>query len=212
MKKGQVSIEFLFVFAVLLVLLAYSIQNTTFQEGSPSVETLQVQIAIEEKGLANAISGAISQVYSQGPGSKTTAYVKLVYLRKPDYLKKAWGVTDPVVFITYGSLPGYENGTYVMVLNGNKTTEVILTGGNKNAFWSWAMYQRDLVSDENVWGGSSARVNIENETRTVYGLRLNPSGIPPVVKIVVEWNPDLPNSWTFNSTAGEIRININPGG
>ncbi|MCD6525346.1 MAG: class III signal peptide-containing protein [Thermococcus sp.] len=211
-KKGQVSIEFLFIFAILLILLAYSVKNTTFQQGSQSIETLRVQIALEEKELANTISGAISQVYSQGPGSKTTAYVKLVYLRKPDYLEKVWGVTDPVIFITYGQPLNDGNGTYVMVLNGNKTTEVILTGGNKNAFWTRALYQRDLVRDKDVWDGSSASVDFGTGATTVYGLRLNPSEIPPTIKIVVEWNPDKPDRWKFNSTAGKLLININPGG
>jgi len=211
-KKGQVSLEFLFVFAILLILLAYSVRNTTFQQGSQSIETLRVQIALEEKELANTISGAISQAYSQGPGSKTTVYVKLVYLRKPYYLEKVWGVTDPVVFVTYGQHLTDGNGTYVIVINGTGTTNVVLTGGDKNAFWTRALYQRDLMWNSTVWGGSSASVDFGTGATTVYGLRLNPSTIPPVIKVVVEWNPDLPNSWAFNSTSGELRININPGG
>ncbi len=211
-KKGQVSIEFLFIFAILLILLAYSVQNTTFQPGSQSVEAIKVQIAIEEKELANTISGAISQAYSQGPGSKTTVYVKLVYLRKPYYLEKVWSVTDPAIFITYGQHFADGNGTYVVVLNGTGTTKVILTGGDKNAFWTGALYQRNLLGNSTVWGGSSASVDFGTGATTVYGLKLDPTTIPPVLRVVVEWNPDLPNSWAFNSTAGELRININPGG
>ncbi len=210
-KKGQISLEFLFIFAILLILLAYSVKNTTFQQGSQSIETLRVQIALEEKELANTISGAISQAYSQGPGSKTTVYVKLVYLRKPYYLEKVWGVADPMIFVTYGQHLNDGNGTYVMVLNGTGTTKVILTGGNKNAFWTRALYQRDFLGNSTVWGGSSASVDFGTGVTMVYGLRLNPSTIPPVLRVVVEWNPDLPNSWAFNSTAGELMININPG-
>ena len=211
-KKGQISLEFLFIFAILLILLAYSVKNTTFQQGSQSIETLRVQIALEEKELANTISGAISQAYSQGPGSKTTVYVKLVYLRKPYYLEKVWGVADPMIFVTYGQHLNDGNGTYVMILNGTGTTKVILTGGNKNTFWTRALYQRDLLGNSTVWGGSSASVDFGTGVTTVYGLRLDPSTIPQVLKVVVEWNPDLPNSWVFNSTAGELMININPGG
>lgn len=211
-KKGQISLEFLFVFAILLILLAYSVRNTTFQSGSQSVETLKVQVALEEKELANSISGAISQAYSQGPGSKTTVYVKLVYLRKRYYLEKVWNVKDPTIFITYGPHFQDGNGTYVTVLNGTGTTNIVLTGGEKNTFWTRSLYQKDLLSNSTAWGGSSASVNLGSGATTVYGLRIIPADIPPLLKIVVEWNPDVPDTWEFNATEGEIRININPGG
>lgn len=211
-KKGQVSLEFLFVFAILLILLAYSVRNTTFQLGSQSVETLKVQVALEEKELANSISGAISQAYSQGPGSKTTVYVKLVYLRKGYYLEKAWNVNDPLIFITYGSHFLDGNGTYVTVLNGTGTTNLVLTGGEKNTFWTRSLYQKDLLSNSTVWGGSSASVDFGTGATTVYGLKIVSTDLPPLLKIVAEWNPDVPDRWEFNATTGEIRININPGG
>ena len=59
--RAQISLEFLFIFGLLTILLLYSVRNVSFSEGSPSVENLRIQIALEEKGLANAISNTISQ-------------------------------------------------------------------------------------------------------------------------------------------------------
>ena len=214
-KRGQVTLEFLFIFGLLTVLLLYSINATTFRQGSPSVENLRMQVAVEEKGLANAISNTINQVYAQGPGSKATAYVRLVYLRNGDYLEKAWGVSNPKIFVTYGTLSGASsaNGTYVIVVNGSGTTNAVLSGGNKNVFLSPSMFQKDFVSNTSVWNPSqSVALNIGGGSFHYRGLIIGPTSLPSSLRIVVEWNPDNPDSWTYDSAKGELRININPGG
>ena len=209
LRRGQVTLEFLFIFSLLTILLLYSINATTFRQGSPSVENLRMQVAVEEKGLASAISNTISQVYAQGPGSKATSYVSLVYLRNEDYLKKAWGVSDPKIFITYGPYASDGNGTYVVVVNGSGTTNIFLQGDNKNTFWSRSMYPAVLLYDKLVW---SPRESIKVGSTTVYGLKIGPEDLPSSLRIVVEWNPDNPDSWTYDSAKGELRININVGG
>jgi len=214
-RRGQVTLEFLFIFSLLTILLLYSINATTFRQGSPSVENLRMQVAVEEKGLANAISNTISQVYAQGPGSKATSYVSLVYLRNEDYLKKAWGISDPKIFITYGALSGASsaNGTYVIVVNGSGITDAVLSGGNKNVFLSPSLFQKDLVSNSSVWNpDSSVTLNITGSSYSYHGLTIDPAALPSSLRIVVEWNPDNPDSWTYDSAKGELRININVGG
>jgi uncharacterized protein (UPF0333 family) len=214
-RRGQISLEFMFVFAVILILLTYSVNNVTFKNGATSAETLQVQISLEEKNLANVVSNTITQVYSQGPGSKATSYVRLVYLRDPTYLQKALKVSNPQLFVTYGTLGSQGNGTYVMVINGSGTTNVELTGGNKNAFWSRGLYNSNTLINSSAWtsdSGTTATIIINGTSTTVYGLVLPTQGLPGELKVVVEWNPDKPESWLFNGTAGEIRVNINPGG
>ena len=210
-RRGQISLEFMLVFAIMLVMLLYSIRATTFNESSPSVGTLGVEVAIEEKHLANAISNTISQVYAQGPGSKATSYVRLVYLRNGKYLEKALSVKNPRVFLTYGHLPGAsENGTYVMVVNGTGVTTLFLNGGEKNVFVSPSMFQGDFVFNTSVWNpDSSYTFSIGGNTKSLHGIALSPSSLPSYLKIVVEWNPDRPNSWTYSQ--GELMININPG-
>ncbi|ASJ03310.1 hypothetical protein A3L09_08595 [Thermococcus profundus] len=207
-KRGQVSLEFMFVFALMLVLLVYSVKNTTFDQGTVSADTLRVQIALEEKNLANAISNTINQVYSQGPGSKATTYIRLSYLRDPAYLEKVWNVKNPKVFITYGQLPGGPsgNGTYITVTGTG--FNLVLSGGDKNVLWSRSMYQAILYGNQSVW---SPRGSVSLGSSTVYGLEIDPTNLPVTLKIVVEWNPDSPDSWTFNSAKGELRINISPG-
>ncbi len=214
-RRGQISLEFMFVFAVILILLTYSVNNVTFKNGATSAETLQVQISLEEKNLANVVSNTVTQVYSQGPGSKATSYVRLVYLRDPTYLQKALKVSNPQIFVTYGTLDAQGNGTYVMVINGSGTTNVELTGGNKNAFWSRALYNSNTLVNSSVWtsdSGTTTTITINGTSKTVYGLVIPTQGLPGELKVVVEWNPDKPESWLFNGTAGEIMININPGG
>jgi uncharacterized protein (UPF0333 family) len=210
--RAQVSLEFLLIFGLLTILLLYSVRNTSFSEGSPSVENLRMQIAIEEKSLASTISNTISQVYAQGPGSKATAYVKLTYLRNPSYLENALNVNDPRVFITYGSYSGESNGTHVTVINGSGTTKLFLEGENKNVFWTRALYQKDLTSNSSVWNGAHASVDLGSGATTVYGIPISPSDMPSTLKVVVEWNPDEGDSWSYDTTTKELRININPGG
>ncbi len=214
-RRGQISLEFMFVFALILVLLLYSVNNVTFKTGTTSAETLQVQISLEEKNLANTISNTITQVYSQGPGSKATSYVRLTYLRNPTYLQKALGVSNPKLLVTYGNLGSPGNGTYVAVINGSGTTNIQLTGGDKNAFWSRGLYNSNALTNSSVWAsnlGTTATITINGTSTTVYGLILPTQGLPGELKVVVEWNPDKPESWLFNETAGEIRVNIKPGG
>jgi len=210
-RRAQISLEFLFIFGVFMIMLVYSLQVVTFAKNSPSVDALRIQVALEEKGLANALSSAVSQVYAQGPGSKTTCYVKVFYLRSPGYLEKAWGVKEPRVLVTYGSL-GNGYGTYVAVLNGTGDNVLILGGGDKNVLWSPALYHRNLLDNGSVWGYSGVSVTINGTNRLIYGLVVSPSRLPHVIRIVVEWNPDENETWEFNETTGEIRININPGG
>jgi uncharacterized protein (UPF0333 family) len=206
-RRGQVSLEFLFVFAIMLILLVYSVQNTTFSRGSSSVETLKIQVALESKNVANVISTTISQVYSQGPGAKATSYIHLNYLRDPGMLEKATEVKNPEIFITYGNYGGKGNGTYISVVGTGY--QIYLTGPNKNTFWSRSLYQKILYDKPNAWSPSSS---ITVNSTTVYGLKIDPLELPAVLKVVVEWNPDRPDLWVFNSTSGELRININPGG
>ena len=220
MRRSQVSLEFMFVFAIITVLLVYSVNNTTFKQGSASVDTLKIQMALEEKNLASVISNTIDQVYSQGPGSKATSYAQISYLRNPAYLEKAWGVKDPRIFITYAPFENKGYVTYVMVINGSDVTTVAFNGTNRDIFWGWTMYHGGLLLyNSSVWVttdsslGTSAKLKTADSSTvsTIYGLVLPPS-VGPRIKIVVEWNPDLPNRWLFNETASEIRININPGG
>lgn len=205
--RGQVSLEFMLVFGVMLILLIYSVNNVTFKEGSASTENLRIQISLEEKNLANAISNTISQVYAQGPGSKATAYVELTYLRDPEMLSKGLGVKDPTVFITYGNYGNEGNGTYVTVVGTSGTP--VLSGGDKNVFWSRGMYQAILYTNSSVWSPGDG---LTVDSTTLYGLRIKPASLPSTLKIIVEWNPDKPVSWAFDPTAGELRINIKPGG
>jgi uncharacterized protein (UPF0333 family) len=214
-RRGQISLEFMLVMGIMIVMLAYSVNSATFSRDSPSYQTLQVQVAVEEKNLASAISNAMSQVYSMGPGSKTTTYVKINYLRRASYLEKAWSLKAPIVFITYGT-NGDRNGTYVVVLNGTGVTNVYLSGGNKNTFWSPSLAPVNCLTNQTCWGdtglGNSVQLNIGGSVTTVYGLKVSPQKLPPEVKIVAEWNPDRKTYFSFNETTGELWININPGG
>ncbi|BAD85856.1 hypothetical membrane protein, conserved, containing DUF361 domain [Thermococcus kodakarensis KOD1] len=219
MRRGQISLEFIIIFGLFTILLLYSIRNTSFSEGTPSVETLKIQTALEEKNLANTISNTISQVYAQGPGSKATSYVKLVYLRNPSYLERAWSVTDPGIFITYGPY-GSDYGVYITIINRTGTTNAALSGDNKSVFWSRSLYAVNLLGNSTVWNstfGNSTQIKLDGSSTstTVYGLVIPPETLPSYLKIVVEWtpgwNPHQDEMWTYNETAGEIHIYINPG-
>ncbi|ASJ08424.1 hypothetical protein A3L11_03920 [Thermococcus siculi] len=133
-RRGQVSLEFMLVFGVMLVLMLYSVNSITFQEGSTSTDTLSMQILLEEKSLANAIAGTIAQVYAQGPGAKSTTYAKVTYLGEPDYLQKAFGSTRVTI---KGS------GNSVQVWVGDSP---VTSGGNKNAVTTEVPYSLDEAS------------------------------------------------------------------
>ena len=218
------------VFAIMLILLLYSVQNVTFSRGSPSTENLRIQVSLEEKNLANSISNTISQVYAQGPGAKSTAYVKLTFLRDPQTLSKALDVSDPVIVVTYGYNPDNifdpnktGNGTYVTVLPRSGDYKAAVYGGDKKVFWSASMYQKTLCNVSTTVNGISTWYPLDERRvmgvnpcspgfSKIYGLRIEPTELPSVLEIVVTWDPDKPDSWKFNSTEGTLRININPGG
>jgi len=229
-KRGQVSLEFMMVFAIMLILLLYSVQNVTFSKGTPSTENLRIQVSLEEKNLANAISTTISQVYAQGPGAKSTAYVKLTFLRDPKMLSKALDVDDPVIVVTYGYNPDNlidpqkkGNGTYVTVLPRTGEYNTSFYGGDKKVFWSASLYQKTLCNVSETVNGVSTWYPLDRRSivgtnpcrpgfSEIYGLRMDPTELPPVLEIVVTWDPTKIDSWEFNSTEGVLYININPGG
>ncbi len=70
--KGQISLEYLLIFAVsLIILIAFTL---------PLVETalentLDVSDSLNAKNELSKLSGAISQVYGEGQGSKQTIYL-----------------------------------------------------------------------------------------------------------------------------------------
>ncbi|AIF68589.1 hypothetical protein PAP_00730 [Palaeococcus pacificus DY20341] len=198
MKKGQVSLEFMFVFAIFLVLLVYSVNNITFTQNSQSVDILRVQISLEAKSLSNSISNTVSQVYAQGPGSKATTYITLKYLNDADFIAKAFNMSG-----TPQLLIGYQNGTYIAILDSaNKTISANETStAKKNLFWSRAMYAKSVTSYSPAASGTS-----------LPGILINAGSLPTSIKIIVEWNPDSTESWTLDASKGELRININPGG
>ncbi|KUH34051.1 hypothetical protein APY94_03505 [Thermococcus celericrescens] len=227
--RAQISLEFLFIFGLLTILLIYSVRNVSFSEGSPSIENLRIQIALEEKSLANAISNTISQVYAQGPGSKATTYVKLTYLKNIGYVERASGVKNPAVFITYCNMSG-RPGTYVFITNKTAPFEPLTTGDDKNVFHGAAIYSKKLSNNSSIWriipSPPFSQVSIDNpsgqfskecgaksgSTYTLYGIIVEPADLPSELRIVVEWNPNRGDSWSYNTTAKELRININPGG
>lgn len=72
--KGQVSIEYLLIFAVSLILLI----AFTLPLAELSMEkTLDVSNSLNAKGELSKLSNAISQVYSEGQGSKQTVHLCL---------------------------------------------------------------------------------------------------------------------------------------
>ncbi|AEC52829.1 hypothetical protein PNA2_1915 [Pyrococcus sp. NA2] len=198
MRKGQVSVEFLFIITIFMIMLLYSINNVTFNRG-PSVDLLATQINIEEKALANAISNTISQVYAQGPGAKATTYISLTYLRDETYIKRAFKFENPIIIIFY------RNGTYVALIDEDNAT-LKTRGSNKNTFWSYSLYARDLLTNYTVFRNNNLLVNLDGVSMQIACLRLRPSEIPKRLKIVVEWNPDLEDSWIYSS--GELKIVI----
>ena len=201
MKKGQISLEFLFIFVLFMALLTFSIRNITFSSEQSS-DMLRIQVSEEAKLFANTISNGISQVYAQGPGAKTTEYFTFRYLNDEYFLIKAFGMDG-----TPQILMGYENGTYVAVLDSaNLSINLNETDTEKkNYFWSQSLYAKDLSGNSSIYSPSGV---IDNYA----GIYINARDLPSTLKIVVEWNPDRNETWVFNSTSGELRININPGG
>ncbi|NJE08963.1 class III signal peptide-containing protein [Thermococcus sp. M39] len=203
MKKAQISLEFMLIFGIMLILLAYSVENVTFNQGSQSSELLRVQVSLEAKSFANSISNTISQVYAQGPGSKATTYVTLRYLSDENYLKKSFNLSgDPEIFITY------LNGTYVGIIDTTDNT-LVTSGTAKNTFWSRSLYETNLMGSTNF---TPIGIAIYNGS-TVNGILIaNPDQLPTNLVIIVEWIPGNGNTWALNVTTGELRINIDPGG
>ncbi|WP_456321255.1 class III signal peptide-containing protein [Palaeococcus sp. (in: euryarchaeotes)] len=198
MRRGQVSLEFMFVFAIFLTLLVYSVNNVTFTQNSQSVETLRVQVSLEAKSFANTISNTVSQVYAQGPGSKATTYFMFKYLKDESFLKKAYNMSGtPQILI------GYQNGTYVGILDSsNKNIYQNETNTMKrNLFWSRALYSKNVTSYSPSASGTS-----------LPGILVNANALPTTLKIVVEWNPDNTEAWSLDTSTGELHINIKPGG
>ncbi|AFK22822.1 class III signal peptide-containing protein [Pyrococcus sp. ST04] len=205
MRKGQISLEFMFLFMIFVLMLVYSLKLTSFSS-SPSQDVLAAQIGVEAKGLASSISNAISQVYAQGPGAKVTTYYRLTYLRDPNYIEKAFFINNPIICISY------RNGTYVMLLNGTEPISVNFEGVNKNAFFAMSLYRRDFLTNTTVFPDQILNVNFGGTFVNLACVKLSPANLPKMLKIVVEWNPEIENIWQYNSTSQEIVININPGG
>ncbi|KUK18108.1 MAG: Uncharacterized protein XD54_0615 [Thermococcus sibiricus] len=201
MKKGQISLEFIFIFVLFIILLTFSIRNITFSSEHSS-DMLRIQISEEAKLFANTVSNAISQVYAQGPGAKTTEYFTFKYLNDEYFLTRAFDMDGtPQILI------GYKNGTYVAILdNVNQTINVNETETKKkNYFWSQSLYARDLSDNSSIYYPNNTIANYA-------GMFVNATDLPSTLKIVVEWNPDRNESWIINSTAQELRINLNVGG
>jgi len=164
--------------------------------------TLRIQVSEEAKLFANTVSNAISQVYAQGPGAKTTEYFTFRYLNDDYFLTKAFDMEG-----TPKILVGYKSGPYVAILDdadpsiSPQETET----EKKNYFWSRSLYAKDLSSDSSIYFPSGS-------VSGYAGVYIEAKALPTTLKIVVEWNPDRNESWIFDSASGELRININPGG
>ncbi|AAL81633.1 class III signal peptide-containing protein [Pyrococcus furiosus DSM 3638] len=193
MKKGQVSLEFLFIFMIFTLILIYSIRMTTFESG-PSVEVARTQISLEEKALADAISNTISQVYAHGPGSKSTTYVHLTYLRWKTQIERVYGINNPSIFITY------KNGTCVTI----KGVSWIEEGGNKTVFCSESLLKVDWSNNGTIYNPSTTHAGNQ-------GLEIPVEKLKKTLKIVVEWNPDKSPEWSYNEAEGTLYINIGIG-
>ncbi|WP_297509193.1 class III signal peptide-containing protein [Thermococcus sp.] len=193
-KRGQISLEFLLVFGILLIMLLYSARSMTFNNTS-SREALLMQVAVEEKSTANIIASAIDQVYAQGPGSKVTVYAHFTLLRNGDYLKKAFNLTSPVINIILAGendplFPAGASNSIVAVAVSNQGNEPIISGSNRTG----------------VWVQTFLKYNATSHTR--FEVNFTPSTLPPVMKVVVEWNPAQPISLVYNSTSSTLHINI----
>ena len=193
-RRGQISLEFLFVFTILMIMLLYSARYVTFKN-STSSQALAIQTVIEEKSVANVIGGAIDQVYAQGPGSKVTVYARFSLLRNSEYLKKAFNLTSPVVYIMLIGEnsplfpPGAMNSVIAVGVANNGGTPV-LEGADRTG----------------VWVQTFLRYNSTTIPEIV--VPLSPSTLPPEVKVVVQWDPNRPVAMFYNSTSSTLEINI----
>nr|WP_231963773.1 hypothetical protein [Thermococcus chitonophagus] len=191
---------------IFVLMLVYSLKLTAFTSQS-SQDILATQIGIEAKGLASMISNGISQVYAQGPGAKVTVYYRAAYLRDVQYVARAFNLDDPIIAISYS------NGTYVMLLNGTGASFINFSGPYKNIFWANSIYRKDFLTNTTVFLGSSVpNVNFNGTIINLACLKISPSSLPKILKIVVEWDPNTGDVWIYNATSGEILIKINPGG
>ncbi|GAB6136314.1 class III signal peptide-containing protein [Thermococcus prieurii] len=198
-RRGQISLEFMLVFAIMMVMLMYSVKSVGFNSSSPSSGTLAIQIALEEKSVANVIAGAIDQVYAQGPGSKVTVYAHFNLLRNSKYLKNAFNLTSPQVQLMFLGTKdplfptGAENSVVVVAVSNAGSTPVI-SGSNRTGVWVQTYFLYNSTS------------------KTGFTLSFAPSDVPTTMRVVVEWNPSKPVSMTYDSTSGTLHINIRPGG
>lgn len=197
-KRGQISLEFLLVFGVLMVMLLYSVRSVTFTGGT-SQQVLTIQTALEEKSVANTIAGAINQVYSQGPGAKVTVYARFTILRSGESLKRAFNLTSPVVEIMLLGendplFPADASNSVIAVAVSDQGKEPVISGQNRTG----------------VWAQTFLRYNATSPTR--FEVNLTPPNVPPVMRVVVEWNPDRPVSMVYNSTTATLHINVRVNG
>ena len=73
-NKGQVSLEYLLIFAISLILLiAFTLPIANFG----LEKTLDVSDALDTKAELSKLSNAISQVYGEGQGAKQTIFLKV---------------------------------------------------------------------------------------------------------------------------------------
>lgn len=73
-NKGQISLEYLLIFAVsLIILIAFTLPLLEFA----LEKTMDVSNSINAKSELSKLSNAISQVYGEGHGSKQTIYLNL---------------------------------------------------------------------------------------------------------------------------------------
>ncbi|NJE54613.1 class III signal peptide-containing protein [Thermococcus sp. 21S9] len=197
-RRGQISLEFMLVFSIMLIMLLYSVKNVGFDSNSPSSGTLAIQMALEEKSVANVIAGAIDQVYAQGPGSKVTVYAHFNLLRNSKYITSAFNVTSPQVQLLFlGTndplFPAGAENSVVAVAVANSTVGPVLTGSNRTGVWVQTYFLYNATSP------------------TGFVVALNPADVPGTMKVVVEWNPAKPVLMVYNSTSETLYINIKPG-
>jgi len=197
-RRGQISLEFMLVFAILMVMLLYSVRYVTFSSDTSS-QALALQVAVEEKSVANVIGGAIDQVYAQGPGSRVTVYARFSLLRSGKHLRNAFGIGDPIVYIM---LIGNESSMFP----DGAVNSVVAVGVAERG--SYPVIEGD--SRTGVWVPTFLRYN--STTRPELAVPLDPENIPPVIRVVVQWDPEEPVGIEYNETSSTLTINIRVGG